>query len=1183
MIKSYQKIKEIKTLPNLIEAQLSSFNDFLQLDIPPSKREPKGLQSAFLEAFPVEDAHQQYRLEFRSYNIGTPDYSPDMAIERGVSYEAPLRGEFRLITRESDSTTKEAIEQDVYLGQLPLMTDRGTFIINGVERVVVSQLRRSPGIYFSEEIHPSGKRLFIGEIIPYRGPWITFSTDVNDVLHVALDKRHKILCTTLLKALGYNTTEQILKLFFKSITRPLNESIGFILSSPVKDNKRNVLLARAGTRVDQELISSLESFRVKNVEVLEDKEPPFILNTLAKERIENQSDALLRIYSLLRGTAIQDRAIAETFFNTMYFNELRYNFARIGRHRINRKFGTKIESLALSPEDFVNTIRGIIALSRGEETVNDPEHLGNRHLRRVGELLEEQFRIAFARLTWVIKERMMLRDSEILTPRGLMNATIVTTVLQKFFGTSQLSQFMEQTNPLAELTHRRRISRLGPGGLTRDTAGLEARDVHYSHYGRICPIETSEGQNIGIITSLASYANVNEYGEIEVPYRRVRNGRVTNEIEYLTADEEDKYIIAQANTQVDEDGKFTQSLILARKRGSFPIVSPKDVNYMDVSPKQLVSVTAALIPFLEHDDANRALMGSNMQRQAVPLLFPESPIVRTGIEEKVARDSGVLVIAKRSGRVVKAEASGILIKPDGDKFSLDYYPLIKFRRTNQDTCINQRPIVKVGDKIKNGQVIADGASTEHGKIALGRNVIVAFMPWRGYNFEDAIIISESLLRDDVFTSVTIQEFEIEVRDTALGPEEVTRDVPNVPDEAVANLDESGIVRVGASVDVDDILVGKISPKGEKELSPEEKLLQAIFGEKAQDVKDSSLRVPPGVKGKVIDVRILSRRSEDQLYKQEMKRRTNEIKARTKYLIKELKKQARLAESRRGSIKTEVLSKHIRELKAKEQIEIDKATRGDELPHGVLKIIKVYIGERRSVAIGDKLSGRHGNKGTIAKIIPEEDMPYLPDGTHVEIVLNPLSVPSRMNIGQILETNLGWAAKILGFEAVSPVFDGVTVEEIKKELCKARLAEDGKTVLFDGRTGELFKERVTVGYIYMMKLGHMVEDKIHARSVGSYALITQQPLGGKTQFGGQRFGEMEVWALEAYGAAHTLQEMLTIKSDDVTGRKDLYESIIKGDKFPEPGIPTSFNVLLKELNALCLDMELVKEENVRKIV
>ncbi len=1173
-VKSYNKIAEVEGLPkDLIEIQISSWRNFLQIGVHPKDREQEGLQRIFSEIFPIEDAHHRYKLEFKSYLLGDPTHTPQEAIERGATYSAPLRAEFRLIIREQEegkptgieSKVKEVIEQSVYLCQLPLMTEWGTFIVNGVERVIVSQLRRAPGVYFSEKLHPSGKKLLIGEIIPYRGSWIKFSTDINDVLWVALDRRHKLLCTTLLRALGYEDMSSIMELFFKSKKCEVEKAIDHILAKDVKKDKN--IIAVSGERVDENLVEVLKEAGVKKVEVLKDKTPPFILATNAKDKVSSKRLALLKIYSLLKGVGIRDEKVAEYFFNQMYFTRV-YDLHRVGRRKINRKFKTEETALSLTPGDFINVIKGIIKLSRGEDKMDDLDHLGNRHLRRIGELLEDHFRIAFSRLAWVMKERMLLRENTKITPRTLVNAVVVNAVINKFFGTSQLSQFMEQTNPLAELTHKRRISRLGPGGLTRATAGLEARDVHPSHYGRMCPIETPEGQNVGIITSLATYGRVNKYGEIEAPYYKVKKGKVTDEIEFLTADVEEGFTIAQANAPVEEDGSFKKSSIFARQKGEYPVVAPKDIDYMDVSPKELVSVSTSLIPFLEHDDADRALMGSNMQRQSVPLLFPESPVVGTGVESRVARDSRAIIIAKRSGVVSYVDANEIIICSGKKNDVFDRYPLIKFRRTNQNTCINQLVRVKVGDSVKKGDLLADGVSTSLGKLGLGKNILVAFMPWRGYNFEDAIVLSEDLLNKDTFTSIAIHEYELDVRDTTVGPEEVTSDIPNVPPEGILNLDEFGVIRVGVEVEPDDILVGKISPKGERDFSPEERLLQAIFGEKAQDVKDTSLRVPSGVHGIILDVRILSRKSDDPLYARELMERKEKIQLRVHHLLQELK---------HADLDPTVREERINKIEKEKLVELEKLEKGDELPHGVLKVIKVYLVQRRNIMVGDKLSGRHGNKGTISKILSREDMPYLPDGTPVDIILNPLGVPSRMNIGQILETHLGWAAKTAGFEVESPVFDGASVEDIKRELKSAGLSEDGKTVLYDGYTGKAFAERITVGYIYMMKLGHMIEDKIHARSIGSYALITQQPLGGKALSGGQRFGEMEVWALEGYGAAYTLQEMLTIKSDDIMGRRGLYESIIKGVRFPEPKKPMSFDVLLKELNALCLETELIKED------
>lgn len=1116
MIKKFMQVKQNAVIPHLIQLQTDSYANFLQADVSPEKREAKGLQAAFLSVFPVEDTHQRYRVEFISYDISEPTYNDIEAMREGHSYSASLHGKFKLFAREVEGGgLKEAIEQNVYLGQLPLMTDRGTFIISGVERVVVNQLRRAPGVYYSEELHASGKRIFMGEIIPYRGPWIRYFTDVNDIMWVALDKGHKVLVTTLLKILGYEKLEDQLKLF------------------------------RAGRS----------------------KEVPFIAPTFTKDKTPDKDSALLKLYLLLRGVKIVDTKLAEKFFNELYFSDTRFNLAKVGRRKLNERFGSNSTPLSLTPDDFINATRGLIAFSEGNEKMDDLDHIGNKQLCRVGELLEDQFKLAFSRLAWVMRERMLLEEKEKVTCTGIMDPTIVERVLQKFFGTSQLSQYVEQTNPLAELTHKRRISRLGPGGLTRETAGLEVRDVHHSHYGRICPIETPEGQNIGIITSLAVFSRVNIDGEIEAPYYKVEKGVVTNKIEYLAADEEDKFNIAHANTLVDKDGKFKDSLVLVRKAGDFPLVPREEIDYIDVSPQEFISVSTCLIPFLEHDDANRALMGSNMQRQAAPLLFPQPPLVGTGMEDNVARDSGCLIRARHDGAVVKVDGEEIVIKPKTSDIVFDHYSLIKYHRTNQDTCLNQCPLVNPGDVVRKGDILADGYATKNGRLALGTNILVAFMPWLGYNFNDAIIVSESLLWDDKFTSVTIQEFQCEVRDTLVGPEEITRDIPSVPEEALAHLDEHGIVRIGAEVDYDDILVGKVSPKGEREFTPEERLLQAIFGEKARDVKDTSLRVPPGSYGYVIDVQILSRKGEDSLYKSELERRTELIKKRTESLTKQVKSL---------DIDAKTKSSYIRKLKKEEDVELDKLIRGDELAHGVLKTVKVYMAQRRNVMIGDKLSGRHGNKGVVAKIVPREDMPHFEDGTPVEIILNPLSVPSRMNIGQILEANLGLAAKALGYEVITPGFNSATIEEIVAELKKAGFAADGKAVLYDGRTGERFHEKITVGQIYMMKLNHMVEDKIHARSTGSYTLITQQPLGGRAYFGGQRFGEMEVWALEAYGAAYTLQEMLTIKADDVPGRRELYESIIKGRKSPEPRVPASFNVLIKELNSLCLDTLFLKE-------
>jgi len=1224
MRKSFGRIKDVLSLPNLIEVQLSSFEKFLQKETPPERRENCGLEAIFRDLFPIEDLHHRHSLEYINYTVKEPKCSDLEAIKRGSTYSSPLYVTFRLVSRDEDGNTKNVVEQRVYLCDLPIMTDRGTFVINGVEKVVVNQIRRAPGVYFSETVHPTGKRVFKGEIIPYHGSWIEFTTDANDVLLANLDKRHRFPVTTLFKALGFVTNEDILTVLYETEEVPLIKASGRWLGRDCVDPASGVTLAFAGTQITHDLIKDLASFSIKKVTCTKTNELSIILSTLKKdEKIKSKKDALHRIYYLLRGTSPPSIEVAEAYLKINYFGR-NYNLSDTGRYKINKKLNVSREGTTLQVEDVIDIVKYILNLAKGEGSIDDIDHLGNRHLKRVGELLNDQVKIALGRVNWQAKERMLLHSRETLTPMDLINTRLFSNVLMSFFLVSQLCQFMDQTNPLAEISHMRRLSRLGPGGLTRKTAGLEVRDVHYSFYGRICPIETPEGPNIGIISYLSTYAKVNKYGFIVTPYRKVINGRVTNKIEYLTADEEEPYVIAQANAPLHKDGRFVERVALSRKGDNYPIVPVNGIDYMDISPKQLVSISAALIPFLEHDDANRALMGSNMQRQAVPLLFPEPPLVGTGLEEKVARDSASAIIAKTDGVVTYLDANRIVIEPDGASIESDVYDLIKFRRTNQDTCINQMPIVKVGDRVKKDSIIVDGAATKNGELALGKNILVAFMPWLGYNFEDAVVISERLLKEDSFTSLHIQQLEMQVRDTKLGPEEVTREIPNVSEHAIKDLDVNGIIRIGARVESDDILVGKVSPKGEVELTPEERLIRAIFGEKARDVKETSLRVPPGVTGTIIDVVVLSKKSNDKIAKEEVKNRIKEIHIRTQYKITELKKivtdrkrdllTGKIAltdiKDKKGNIKIkkgkkipllnnsvldslritkksitkklygkfqELNTKQdeiIRTSKTKEKLEIKNASEGDSLPPGVLKVIKVYIGQRRCVMVGDKLSGRHGNKGTIAKIAPEEDMPHLSDGTPVDMVLNPLGVPSRMNVGQILETQLGWAAKLLDTPVACSVFEGAKTEEIENMLKEALLPKDGKAVLYDGRTGEPFHDKITVGYIYMMKLYHMVEDKVHARSIGSYSLVTQQPLGGKAQFGGQRFGEMEVWALESYGAAYTLQEMLTVKSDDITGRKKLYEALVRGESLPEPALPISFNVLLKELAGICMEVELV---------
>ncbi|MCK4585334.1 DNA-directed RNA polymerase subunit beta [candidate division WOR-3 bacterium] len=1247
--KNYGKVGSLLDIPNLISLQFNSFRDFLQVDLPPEARKMKGLEAVFRETYPIEDTHGRCTLEYVKYSIGKPNYTPEEAIEKGVTHAAPLKGIFRLITSGKDKEISEAIEQEVYLCELPLMTETGTFIINGVERVVISQLHRSPGAYFFESIHPTGKRIYLAQIIPYRGSWIEFSFDTRNILYVNLNRRKKFPITILLKALGFQEDEEIIKYLFNTSVMKIEDTenlsksplLGKYIASDVISRLTGEIIAEAGRKITPALLNSIVVSKVGKVETVKtdtDNAIELLTTTLKKDGVRGEEEALENIYSILRGTKPPNIDLARRYLLNTYFSDKKYNIGDVGRYKMASKFGydMKERPFTLTKDDILDIVKYIFQLTEGKGFIDDIDHLGNRRLKSVGELLNDQFRVILSKMGRSIKEKMLLSDKNELTPSDLINERYLSSSIKSFFATSQLSQFMEQTNPLSELTHKRRLSALGPGGLKRETASFEVRDVHYSHYGRICPIETPEGPNIGLITSLSTYAQINKYGFITSPYIKIKNGTVSGRVEYLTADEEDRYTIAQANTPIDSKGRIKIDSILSRRRGNFPIVSPKKLDYMDVSPKQLVSTSAALIPFLEHDDANRALMGSNMQRQAVPLLIPESPIVGTGMELRVAIDSGTVITAKRAGVVKRVNSCIIEIEPSEKKnkkdkteiFSKDVYYLRKFKRTNQNTCINQKPLARIGDVVKKNEVIADGAATEKGELALGTNVLVAFMPWRGYNFEDAIIVSEKLLKDDKFTSIHIEEFETEVRETKLGPEELTREIPNVGEESVKYLDEYGIVMIGAEVGPDDILVGKVTPKGETELTPEEKLLRAIFRERAVEVRDTSLRVPPGISGIVVDVKALRKKSKrekldpeelSELKKIEKMIRVEKrelLKKRDEYLAKLLqgKKCIGNVKNIKGKtifLKKKVFTKEKLEIvnfddlifpggsvydgvdinklyiKCNEKMEeLDKhykrtkenRLKGDELPYGVTEKIKVFVAERRRLSVGDKLSGRHGNKGVIAKIVPEEDMPYMEDGTTIEIILNPLGVPSRMNLGQVLETHLGWAVRTLGYKISTPVFEGVTVDEIKMELRKAQLPEEGKAVLHDGYTGEPFASKVTVGYAYIMKLSHMVDDKIHARSSGPYSLITQQPLGGKAQFGGQRFGEMEVWALEAYGAAYTLQEILTVKSDDVSGRTHLYESIIKGENPPDPGLPASFNVLIKELQGLCLDIELGKEKS-----
>ncbi len=1224
--KSFAKIKECYEIPNLLEVQTRSYEDFLQKDTSKTKRKNQGLESAFREVFPIESPDGEYKLEYLSYNIGKPKYDIYECQKRGMTYGGALRIMLRLKSKQ------ETKEQEVYLGDIPFMTQTGTFIINGDERVVVSQLHRSPGISFEAEMHPTGKKIYSARIIPYRGAWVEFEFDINDVLYVYIDRRRKFLATTLLRAFGYSNDEDILKAFSGvdkyEITRraQLEKLVGHTLAIDLIDKENNIVILSKNEKITNEIVDKVWESSIRRVDVFRNVFPE-ILNTLKKDHTKSKEDAIIDIYRKLRPGDPPTPESAANLVTRLFFDPKRYDLGQVGRYMLNRKLNMKLdlEERLITQDTLIQVILKLIELKTGEGHVDDIDHLGNRRVRCVGELLLNQVRIGLVRAEKTCRERMNLYDLSNIMPHNLINAKLVSSVIRDFFGRSQLSQFMDQTNPLAEMTHKRRLSALGPGGLNRERAGFEVRDVHYSHYGRLCPIETPEGPNIGLISSLSTYARINEFGFIETPYRKVESSRVTDRIEYLSADVEDMYIIAQANAKLDSKGYFTEDKVFCRFKDDFMKTNPKEIQYMDVSPRQLVSVAASLIPFLEHDDANRALMGSNMQRQAVPLLETESPLIGTGMEYRTAKDSGTVLVAKDSGTVTSVDSEEIVV-------SGEIYKLRKFERSNANTCINQRPIVKLGQKVKAGDVIADGAATSKGELALGKNVLVAFMPWRGYNFEDAILISEKLVSEDKYTSIHIEEFEVEARDTRLGNEDITRDIPNVSEEALRNLDKSGIIIIGAEVEPGDILVGKVTPKTETELSPEEKLLRAIFGEKAGDVRDTSLIAPPGVEGIVVDVHVFSRREARSKTKEERTQEIKEIKAieasfeaqiekikAEKYRklhkllvgqrlaaslldqesgrvlmaqgrtvrVRDLKKVNEKADLEGVKIHnnpeleqeiarvTRLLDAQIEDLSFELEREIDRVKRGDELPPGVLKKVKVYVASKKKISVGDKMAGRHGNKGVIAKILPEEDMPFLSDGTPVEIVLNPLGVPSRMNVGQILETHLGWASKILGFNISSSVFDGATEAEIKEEMKKAGLPADGKVMVYDGLTGKPFDQKVTVGYIYMMKLAHLVDDKIHARSIGPYSLVTQQPLGGKAQFGGQRFGEMEVWALEAYGAAFTLQELLTVKSDDVLGRTKIYEAIVKGDNKLQCGTPESFNVLVKELQSLCLDIKMDK--------
>jgi DNA-directed RNA polymerase subunit beta len=1245
----FGKIKEAIEPPNLIEVQLNSYVEFLQKDVSPGRRKNVGLQAVFKEVFPIQSYDDKVVLDFVSYDIGEPKMSALECQREGQTFSAPLHVTFQL---RDDKGTKE---EKVYMGEIPLMTPQGTFVINGAERVVVSQLHRSPGIAFESSVHLNGKVLYSFRIIPDRGSWLEVQFDTNDLLYIYLDRRkrrRKFLATTFLRSIGFGGDGDIIKIFYNIEKLRLSadleeEELGTrVLIQDVRDGE--ITVARAFEPLTKATVQQILTLGIAEVDVVDAKDDDTIIKSIKKDPAHDEEEALKDIYRRLRPGDPPTVANARGLLKRLFFDPKKYDLGRVGRYKINQKLGIEVDlaERTLTKEDFIGAMKYLITLRKGEGILDDIDHLGSRRVRTVGELLANQCRVGLARTERLVKERMTLFDVNIdgMTPQKLINPKALSAVIRDFFGRSQLSQFMDQTNPLAELTHKRRLSALGPGGLSRDRAGFEVRDVHPSHYGRICPIETPEGPNIGLISSMSTFARINEFGFIETPYRRVENGRVSTQIDYLTADREENYLVAQANAPIDDQGNFTDEKVSCRYRGDFLEVDPGKIHYMDISPKQLVSVAAGLIPFLEHDDANRALMGSNMQRQGVPLIRSESPLVGTGLEGKVARDSKAVIVSEADGVVVSVTAEQIVITKDGKApepkkklvsrpdEGVHVYELRKFMRSNAGTCINQKPIVRKGQRIAAGQVIADGPNTEAGELALGRNVLVAFMPWNGYNFEDAILISEKVVKEDIYTSIHIDEFEIGARDTKLGPEEITRDIPNVSEEALRNLGPDGVIRVGAEVKPGDILVGKITPKSETELAPEERLLRAIFGEKAADVKDTSLTVPSGTYGIVMDVKVSSRKevAKQKLTPAETKRQAKQIGEEYKKKKDELHEELTEALSNillgekipldvvnaetgeiiipanRKITKTllrklagvydhvdidpspirnkirEIISSFehkFAELDLEKERSLDRIESGDDIDPGIIKQVKVYIASKRKLSVGDKMAGRHGNKGVVAKIVPEEDMPFLHDGTPVEIVLNPLGVPSRMNVGQVLETHLGVAAKALGFKVATPVFDGIEEPEIRKYLTEAKkvegftwVTETGKSTLYDGRTGDAFDQNVVVGYIYMLKLGHLVADKIHARAVGPYSLVTQQPLGGKAQYGGQRFGEMEVWALEAYGAAYTLQELLTVKSDDVQGRTRIYESIVKGDNSLEAGTPESFNVLIKEMQSLGLDVK-----------
>ena len=1248
--------------PDFLDVQLKSFRDFLQLDTPPEKRKNEGLYKVFSENFPIADTRNNFVLEFLDYYIDPPRYSIDECLERGLTYSVPLKAKLKLYCTDPDHEDFDTVVQDVFLGSIPYMTDKATFVINGAERVVVSQLHRSPGVFFGQSIHTNGTKLYSARIIPFKGSWIEFATDINNVMYAYIDRKKKLPVTTLLRAIGFENDKDILEIFnlaeeVKATKTALKKAVGKKLAARVlkswvedfvdEDTGEVVSIERNEVLIDRETI--LEADHID--EILESGVPYILVhkdeantsdysiihNTLQKDPSNSEKEAVLYIYRQLRNADPADDASAREVINNLFFSEKRYDLGDVGRYRINKKLGltTSMDVKVLTKEDIIEIIKYLIELINSKADVDDIDHLSNRRVRTVGEQLSNQFSIGLARMSRTIRERMNVRDNEVFTPIDLINAKTISSVINSFFGTNALSQFMDQTNPLAEITHKRRMSALGPGGLSRDRAGFEVRDVHYTHYGRLCPIETPEGPNIGLISSLCVYAKINDLGFIETPYRKVSNGKVDlspNGIVYLSAEEEDGKIIGQGNAPLNDDGTFIRDKVKARKDADFPVVPKDEVELMDVSPQQIASIAACLIPFLEHDDANRALMGSNMMRQAVPLLRPEAPIVGTGIERQLVRDSRTQICAEGSGVVEFVDATTIRIRYDRTKDeefvsfedAVKEYTIPKFRKTNQSMTIDLRPICSKGQRVEKGDILTEGYSTENGELALGRNLLVAFMPWKGYNYEDAIVLNERVVREDLLTSVHVEEYSLEVRETKRGMEELTSDIPNVSEEATKDLDENGIVRIGARIQPGDIMIGKITPKGESDPSPEEKLLRAIFGDKAGDVKDASLKASPSLKGVIIDKKLFSRaiksRSAKMADKQILAKMDEEFEAKAGELKGILIKKLLVltegltsngvkdfmgaeiiakgetfsashfsdldfttvqvsnwtADARKNQMIHDLILNYIKkykeydaELKRKKFAQ----TIGDELPSGIIQIAKVYIAKKRKIGVGDKMAGRHGNKGIVSRVVRQEDMPFLADGTPVDICLNPLGVPSRMNLGQIFETVLGWAGRKLNVKFSTPIFDGATLDDITEWTDKAGLPKYGKTYLYDGGTGDRFDQPATVGVIYMLKLGHMVEDKMHARSIGPYSLITQQPLGGKAQFGGQRFGEMEVWALEAFGAAHILQEILTIKSDDVVGRSKAYEAIVKGDPMPQPGIPESLNVLLHELRGLGLSIHL----------